>query len=193
MYPSVFYSSNSTSIAMDPFSHYMIAYFIGKRLKVEHTALLAITLGAWLPDIDAFSIVLGVDAFSRMHGTFTHSLFMPFILAELLAIVFLLYHKRFMLHYIYGGCLIHLATDMALTGSYPLLFPFTNRIISIDPYISFEKWIWAVNFTLMAVGSLVYFIYLLRKGEYPWRIWFDERIFLRNFGKYLVKIAKNSS
>jgi membrane-bound metal-dependent hydrolase YbcI (DUF457 family) len=168
---------------MDPFSHYMFAYTLGKWFKADRQALMGITLGSWLPDIDAISILFGWEVFSKTHPSVTHSLLLGLILAEISTIIFFLFFRKVLFKWIFAGAMTHLALDLGITNSYPLLYPLSRKYYTITPFLPRHSMLWTVMATFFLLFAFSTFIYYIRKGAHPWRIWLDERKILKRFSR----------
>jgi inner membrane protein len=171
---------------VDPFSHYIVAYAAGRKLDININKLRAITLGAVIPDIDGFSIFLGLEAFRNFHGGPFHSILFGLIFALVITLGFYLYSKENVFVWAIVGVAFHLLLDIPNTLGYKLVedglyyfWPFSDSSIALQNVVPDPKiWQLVIMSTIFFL-SLAYFILRAKKGEYAWRIWFDENKLFR--------------
>ncbi len=171
---------------MDPFSHYMVAYAAGRKADISINKMRAITLAAVIPDIDGFSILLGMEAFKSFHGGPFHSILFAVIFAVAIAIGFYLYSKENVVVWTFLGVTFHLLLDIPNTLGYRLredglyyFWPFSDWRIALHNVIP-DPGIWQIIImSTIFFLSLAYFLLCVKKGEFPWRIWLDERKFFK--------------
>jgi membrane-bound metal-dependent hydrolase YbcI (DUF457 family) len=166
---------------MDTISHYMVSFTLGRRYGLHKSEVMALTLGANLPDIDAVSIILGPDAFRDFHGTYTHSIPIGLLLALAFSIPFFLYYRKQVFHFIFGGVLMHLLLDVVNMMS-PMnprtltpFLPFSDLGINIPAAPPYSTAVWAITVSSILVVSISLLIKYVKNGDHPWRIWVDER------------------
>lgn len=172
---------------MDPFSHYMIPYIVGRKADISVNKMRAITLGGVIPDVDSVSIVFGLEAFKDFHGGPVHSILVGFILALIIALAFYMYARENVLLWSTIGVFFHLLLDIPNTLNYELsidglryLWPFSDYRIALQNVVPYPEAGHLLIVALIFGLSIVYFVKLAKKDEYPWRIWFDEK---KLFGK----------
>lgn len=171
---------------MDPFSHYMVAYVAGRKANASLNKMRAITLAAVIPDIDGFSIFLGIQAFRDIHGGPVHSLLIGVVLALIITLGFYVYSRENVALFAFSGVFIHLALDIPNTLGYVrpqdglhYFWPFSDYAISLQNHVP-DAGIWhIVIISAIFILCMVFFLLLVRKREYAWRIWLDERKFLK--------------
>jgi membrane-bound metal-dependent hydrolase YbcI (DUF457 family) len=172
---------------VDPFSHYMIPYIVGRKANISVNKMRAVTLAGVIPDIDSVSIVFGLEAFKDFHGGPVHSILVGLILALIIALGFYLYTRENVLLWSIIGVFFHLLLDIPNTLNYELsidglryLWPFSDYKIALQNVVPYPEAWHLVILTLIFGFSMVYFLVHVRKGEYAWRIWFNEN---KLFGK----------
>jgi membrane-bound metal-dependent hydrolase YbcI (DUF457 family) len=160
----------------------MVAYFAGRKADVSVNKMRAITLAAVIPDADSISIVFGLEAFKNFHGGPVHSILIALILALVIALGFYLYTRENVLLWSIIGVFFHLLLDIPNTLGYQLwfeglryLWPFSDYRIALQNVIPYAEAWHLLILTLIFGLSMVYFIILAKKDDYPWRIWFDEK------------------
>ena len=167
---------------MDPLTHYMFAYTLGRKWKLERPQLKALTFAALLPDIDVISILLGIELFVEFHGTITHSIAVALLLSFILSFIFFLYYRKNVVPFAILGVGMHLLLDF-LPTLWPrwghvgmiLLYPFSSQEIALRGVIPYSLLIGVVSVILLTLLSFYALLFFMRKNEYPWRIWIDER------------------
>ncbi|MCK4444159.1 MAG: metal-dependent hydrolase [Thermoplasmata archaeon] len=167
---------------MDPFSHYMVAYATGRKADIGINKMRAMTLAAVIPDIDGFSIIFGLEAFKDFHGGPVHSILIGVIMALIITLGFYLFTKENVIIWSFLGVTYHLLLDIPNTLGYKLaedglfyLWPFSDSRIALQNVVP-DPVIWQIVIvSIIFFSSLAYFLLGVRKGEYAWRIWFDER------------------
>lgn len=70
---------------MDPLTHYLAGYLLGRHRGLSSAGMRAVTLCALLPDIDAIAVLSGWSALCALHRTATHSLLGALIIALVVA------------------------------------------------------------------------------------------------------------
>lgn len=167
---------------MDPFSHYMVTYAVGRKADVSINKMRAITLAGVIPDFDGFSIIFGFEAFRNFHGGPFHSILVASILALAITLGFYLFTKENVALFVFIGVFFHLLLDIPNTLGYQLaaeglyyLWPFSDYRIALQNVVP-EPRIWQIIImSIIFFLSLAYFLMRVKKGEYAWRIWIDER------------------
>lgn len=178
---------------MDPLTHYMWAYALGKKNKLDKTDMQALTFSAFLPDIDVFTIIFGLEFAREFHGTVTHSLLVAILLSCITSMIFLIIYRKIVFHYCLIGITMHLLLDMSMTlmpkwrdEGMILLYPFSLQRFALRNYVPHSTIMGIIIMGLLFIIA-VYLLYIYTKKEdYPWRIWIDER-------KILQFIKKNES
>ncbi len=167
---------------MDPFSHYMVAYAAGRKMDISINKMRAITLAGVSPDFDGFSIIFGFEAFRNFHGGPFHSILVALILAMAITVGFYLFTRENVALFAVIGVFFHLLLDIPNTLGYKLaedalhyLWPFSDYRVALQNVVP-EPRIWQiVIMSIVFFLCLAYFLMLVRKREYAWRIWIDER------------------
>jgi membrane-bound metal-dependent hydrolase YbcI (DUF457 family) len=163
----------------------MVSFVIGRKVSMGNPELMAFTLGSVLPDIDAVAVVGGIDTFRNIHGSYTHSFTIGFLLALVVALAFFIYYKRNVLFYAFGGILMHLVLDIPNMISpvrariAQLFLPFSDYGIAIPSFQPLQTAVWAVVASAILVFSLYFLFAYIKKGDHPWRIWIDDRKIIR--------------
>ena len=162
---------------MDPVSHYLFAWFIGRDLKIERVYCRVLVLGGLLPDIDILSIVFGIEHAREFHGTLTHSIFIA--IASALALAFLsglIFRIDFWRsgEYAVLGVTSHIFLDVFNVSSFAkfggrFLWPLYTRSLFLREFIAFEyaNAIYFAILLLLLLGG----VYFILKKIYPWSIW----------------------
>lgn len=176
---------------MDPITHYMLAYTLGRNINIKKPQLKALTLSAILLDIDVFTIILGWNFVLNFHGTIVHSFTIAIILSIILSMIFHIYYKKNVFVYALIGVFMHLLLDFIQT-SFPkwrhdmvLLFPFSKEEFALRYFIPFPTIIGLIMVSSLFLFSLFLLYRYVKMGEYPWRLWIDERR-----GIKLIKMLK---
>lgn len=162
---------------MDPLSHYLFAWLIGRKLKIERVYCRVLVLGGLLPDIDILSIVFGIEYAREFHGTMTHSIFIAIALALALAFLSGLIFRIELWRsseYAVLGVVIHIFLDVFNVSSFAkfggrFLWPLYPRSLFIREFVTFEyaNAIYLAILLLLLLGG----VYLILKKIYPWSIW----------------------
>ncbi|MFQ5883653.1 MAG: metal-dependent hydrolase [Thermoplasmata archaeon] len=169
---------------VDPFSHYIVAYAAGRKANVSLNKMRALTLAAVIPDIDGFSIFMGIQAFHDIHGGPVHSFLIGVVLALVITLGFYIYSKENVALCAFTGVFLHFALDVPNTLGYTratdglfFFWPFSDFAIDLQNHVPGAAiWHIVVVSTIFILCTL-FFLLLVRKGEYAWRIWLDERKF----------------
>jgi len=162
---------------MDPISHYLFAWFIGRKLRIERAYHRVIVLAGLLPDIDALSIVFGIEYVREFHGTLTHSIFVAVLLALALALLLELTFKvEFLRSSVYAvlGVASHVFLDIFNVSSFAkyggrFLWPVYAGSLFLREFIALE-YANTVHLTVLMLLLLGGGYFILKK-IYPWRIW----------------------
>ncbi len=166
---------------MDPFTHYMAGYVLGRKFSREGWVLRVITFSSLLPDADAASVVFGLDAARSFHGTIMHSLLILPVLAFVLSAVSYAVWRRNVLKWALAGVFLHFVLDLANVVNLPSDAVF-NPVrplagVNVNPMLGyptgFVLWVvlWGGGLSL----SLYWFARYAMVGELPWRVW-SERL-----------------
>ena len=164
---------------MDLISHYIIAFLIGRKLDLDDHRLQALTLGALILDIDVI-YYLFPGSIIPTHGTLTHTLLGAVLFGVLGTAAMWRWKRKFLGSWVAVGIISHFMLDMLNTisvydGGKRLLFPITDTVYSLEPFVPNPILVWAIisaaifSFCLVMAGKLTL------EGEPPWRIWYDER------------------
>jgi hypothetical protein len=152
----------------------MLAWLIGRRMKLKRPAYRALTLASLLPDIDAVTLIFGMDFLLKYHATLSHSLVLWLLLA--LTVSPLLRSWRIPLALLLGAYL-HILVDILLNtgiifrGGVWCLWPFSEAECLLAyhinvPTIAFRAVY--ISLEILLYSAAIYFIW---KREYPWEIW----------------------
>jgi len=166
---------------MDPLSHYLFAWFIGRKLRIERAYHRVLVLGGLLPDIDALSIVFGIEYVREFHGALTHSIFVALPLALALALLLeLIFEVEFWRSSLYAalGVASHIFLDIFNVSSLAkyggrFLWPMYTRNLFLREFIALE-YANAVYITVLMLLLLGGGYFILKK-IYPWSIWLKGR------------------
>lgn len=158
---------------MDPISHYMISWLVGRKLNLGKRVFRAFLLSSLMPDIDVMLLLLGTDYMSKYHGTFTHSAFVAPVFAILIAFFIGSEFKRtvpFALFGVYLHIIIDSLVNTALVfkAGNPCLWPLSDAkclLIYNVPSLSEEVLFIKIFLTVVLYGLC---IYAVKKEEYPW-------------------------
>jgi membrane-bound metal-dependent hydrolase YbcI (DUF457 family) len=161
---------------MDWITHYMVAFILGRKMGLERNEMMAITLGALVLDFDViFYLIPGLS-----HGTFTHTI-VGMVLLGLAATLAMYGWKKVMLGAWIGlGILTHITLGMVNTFSIfedgkVFFFPFSETVYTLEPLVQNPLLVWAViSAALFSFSFVMLGIYII-EGDYPWRVWYDER------------------
>jgi hypothetical protein len=167
---------------MDPLTHYMFAYSLGRKWNLQRPQLKALTFAMLMPDLDVLSILFGFEFFVEFHGTITHSIAVALLLALVLSLILFLYYRKNVVIYAIIGVSMHLLFDFIPT-LWPrwghvgmiLLYPFSTNEITLQGIVPYSLLIGVVSVILLTMLSLYALLFFMKKNEYPWRIWIDER------------------
>ena len=160
---------------MDPVSHYMISWLIGKKLNLRRKKYRAFLIGSIIPDIDVLTIFLGLSAFLNYHSTVTHSFLVGFILALAISVAF----KEGILPYALAGILLHFFIDIAINtgiifqGGCPLFWPFSNVKCLLVYHTNVPVTALRIVYFLIAFAMYLIALYYILKKDYPWRIFLE--------------------
>jgi len=162
---------------MDPLSHYLFVWFIGRKLQIERVYYKVLVLGGLLPDIDALSIVFGIEYAREFHGTVTHSIFVALLLAIALALLLkLIFKVEFWRSSMYAvlGVVSHIFLDIFNVTSFAkyggrFLWPIYDGSLFLREFIALEyaNAVYLTALLLLILGG----VYFILKKIYPWSIW----------------------
>jgi hypothetical protein len=192
-----YYDNTDRGHAMDPLTHYLAGYLLGRHRGVSNAGVCAITLCALLPDIDAIAVLGGWNALCVLHRTATHSLLGALIIALVVTAGLALWTGKdqalHLLPWCLGGALSHVLLD---------LFSYKTSLLTIvgvaaaqtrPEYLEGLQLFWplsearfsVVNLGLLSqestnVAMLVIFclfagsmLAVTMQGSRPWRVWTD--------------------
>jgi len=162
---------------MDPLSHYLFAWFVGRRLQIERVYYRVLVLGGLLPDIDTLSIVFGIEYAREFHGTLTHSVFIALPLALALAFLSkLIFRIEFWRSSEYAvlGVASHIFLDIFNVSSFAkyggrFLWPIYPRSLFLREFVApeYANAIYLTILLLLLLGG----VHFILKKIYPWSIW----------------------
>jgi len=171
------YSGYRVTSIMDPISHYLFAWFIGRKLRIERVYYRVLVLGGLLPDIDALSIIFGIEYVRKFHGTGTHSIFVALLLALALALLLqLIFKVEFWRSSMYAvlGVASHIFLDIFNVSSFAkygerFLWPIYTGSLFLREFIALEyaNAVYLTILLLLLLGG----VYFILKKIYPWSIW----------------------
>jgi len=177
---------------MNPITHYIAGYFIGKRAGLDKHGLRALTFLAVIPDIDFIFIIGGTEGIYGLHRTLTHSLLAAVIFTAVVVVIYRFKRGRAealkLLPFALLSSLSHLALDLVSFGrsslSYlgqqtrpaylegvELFWPLSETrygIVSAD--IATQLVVTSFMLVMIAL-TFAYIAYLYRKGEKAWTVW----------------------
>jgi len=168
---------------MDPLSHYMFAWLIGRRLRLEAGYLKVFLILALIPDFDVASVVFGYQAAREFHGTLTHTFFIAFLLATVATAGFArIFRTGFLQTFKYGvlGVATHFLLDFFNLSTYSnkgqgrFLWPIYQDTLYLGMLLGIPlEYSTAIYFAIFI--SMVFAVsYYWRKGEPPWNVWFPK-------------------
>jgi len=182
---------------MDPVTHYMAGYFLGRRKGASKEQLMLLTLASTLPDLDAVFILGGVDAFSSFHRGFTHSIIGSLIIIVALTALYMYLTKgkswTRVGYWVSLGVGSHLVLDMfTLDRSFFQILRFHDLPPTMDHYKGVSL-LWPLSdakFSLVSMNfigqvmanvlvvvlfilAVAYAIRRIRQNDRPWEIWTD--------------------
>ena len=182
---------------MDPLTHYITGYFMGRRSQLGDAGVRAVTFCALLPDIDTIGAVAGWDALFTLHRTATHSLIGALVIAMLVTVGFAVWRDRAQAVQLLPWCVLG-----ALSHIFLDLFSFKTSLLTIlgvaaaqtgPAYLEGVQLFWPIStarFSFVTVGLLsqgatdivMLAIFCLLtgsllgetiRGSRPWRLWTD--------------------
>jgi len=111
---------------MDPLTHYMAGYILGRRGNAGEASIRVITLCALLPDIDTLVLIGGWDTLCGLHRTVTHSLLSALVIALIMTAGFASWKGKNKALHILPWCMVG-------TLSHPFLdmFSYNTSFLSI--------------------------------------------------------------
>lgn len=159
----------------DPFTHYVFAYLLGKRLRLQEAQMGVFLVLTFVPDFDVITVLLGLDFMRNFHGTITHTVFVSLALG---AVTLLVLSRLFrtsakkMLPYFSIPILAHLALDFLASGTgRPYLWPLDAGRYSL-PALFGQEFAMPAYAALLALALGIAVLLALRK-EYLWGPWVD--------------------
>ncbi|MBN1456204.1 MAG: metal-dependent hydrolase [Methanomicrobia archaeon] len=180
---------------MDPLTHYIAGYFLGRRSQLGDAGIRAVTLCALLPDIDMIGAVAGWDALCELHRTATHSLLGALLIAVLVTVGFAVCRDKAqalqLLPWCVLGTLSHLFLDL-FSFKTSLLSIFGVAAAQVGPeYLAGIELFWPLSTArfsfvtagllsqeFMNIAMLVIFSLVIggvvseaRRGTAPWHAW----------------------
>ncbi len=164
---------------MDPVSHYMISWIIGKKLKLEKNVYRAFLIASLIPDIDVVTIVFGFDFLLKNHATASHSIIAGLIFASVISLFFRDFKK--ILPFALLGVFLHLFIDILVNtaiifqGGCTLLWPFSDMKFLLSYHVDIPVIVFRSVYVLVALVMYSSALYYIRKKDYPWSIWMDAR------------------
>jgi len=162
---------------MDPVSHYIFAWLIGRKLRIGWVQYRVLVFGGLLPDIDILSIAFGIEHAREFHGTVTHSIFIAALLALTFALLLeLIFKAEFLRSSVYAvlGVASHIFLDIFNVSSFAkhggrFLWPIYAESLFLREFISLEyaNAVYLTTLLLLLLGGA----YFILKKIYPWSIW----------------------
>jgi membrane-bound metal-dependent hydrolase YbcI (DUF457 family) len=182
---------------MDPLTHYITGYFLGRRSQLGDAGVRAVTLCALLPDVDALCVLAGWDTLCVLHRTATHSLIGAAVIIMLVAVGFAVWRDKAQALQLLPWCVLGTLSHLFLD-----LFSFKTSLLTIfgvaaaeagPEYLEGVQLFWplstarfsVVNLGLLSQGGtnivmLAIFCMLTGsllgetiRGSRPWRLWTD--------------------
>ncbi len=101
---------------MDPFTHYMIGFAIGKKMKIDRFGMKCMVICSLLPDIDVFSLFLGYDFATSFHGTVTHSFLFALLTAGVMEVICFVKRGQHLFHIAFAAMSLHILLDIPQTA-----------------------------------------------------------------------------
>lgn len=170
------YINVQNNTAMDPISHYMLAWLLGRKLNLEKRVFRVFLLSSLIPDIDVLFLLLGTDSVLKYHGTFTHSVFVVPVLAVLIALAMGPDFRTAIPYALFGGYL-HVIIDSLINTAIvfkagnPCLWPVSDAkclLVYNVPPLAEEVMALKILLTAVLYGLGIYYI---KKKDYPWKVW----------------------
>ena len=146
---------------MDPLTHYIAGYFLGRRSQLGDAGVRAVTLCALLPDIDMLGAVAGWDTLCVLHRTATHSFLGAAVIAVLVAMGFAVRRNKAQALQLLPWCALGTLTHLFLD-----LFSFKTSLLTIlgvaaaqtgPAYLEGVQLFWPIStarFSFVTVGLL---------------------------------------
>lgn len=157
----------------DPFTHYVFAYLLGKRLGLQEVQMRVFLILTFVPDFDVIAIFFGLDFLRSFHGTVTHAILVSLLLGLATLIpLSKIFHARIrpMLPYFALPILLHLALDFFTAGmGRPYLWPLDAGGYSL-PALFGQEFALPAYAALFALALGIAVLLALRK-EYLWGPW----------------------
>jgi membrane-bound metal-dependent hydrolase YbcI (DUF457 family) len=162
---------------VDWITHYLVAFIIGRRFRLDKERMMAITLGALILDVD---IVLYLLPGSLSHGTFTHTLGGALALGAICTFAIYAWKRKWAAPWIALGAFSHISLDMINTLSVfddgkQLLYPLSDMVFCLKEYVPYPDLVWAVLTAAVFSFSITMLAIYIYQKDYPWRVWYDER------------------
>ena len=165
---------------MDPLSHYMFAWFIGRRLRLADGYLKSFLFLALLPDFDVVSVIFGLQVAGDFHGTVTHSIFIALPLGILVSIILARVLRVGTLPALkYGGLAVatHLLLDVFNLGIYlnkgQFLWPVYQNTLFLRSVLNIPFQLSLVVYLTIFLSMVIAALHFWKKKDPPWRVWFE--------------------
>jgi membrane-bound metal-dependent hydrolase YbcI (DUF457 family) len=182
---------------MDPLTHYMAGYILGRRGNAGEAGIRAITLCAMLPDIDTLVLVGGWDTLCGLHRTATHSLLSALVIALIMTAGFASWKGKNKALHILPWCMVgalsHLFLDMFSYNTSFLSIFGVAAAQSKPAYLEGVQLFWPLSearYSVVNLGMLsqestnvmmiaIFCLFVgsmlggTLKGSKPWSIWTD--------------------
>lgn len=137
---------------MDPVTHGLASFTLSRACfpRAPRLAVAAILLAGTVADLDHLSSLFGPSAFFAAHRTITHSLVGAFLIAVLIAGIYILFGHRFAAKLTSGPTIIlaaflaavlHVALDVCQSEGVALLWPLRDTRYSLDWIARIDPWI----------------------------------------------------
>ena len=173
---------------MEWFSHYIYAFFAGRKVGLDKLEMRALLIGSVLPDVDFIVGIWGLEYFRQYHKAFTHSIFTAPLLGILLTLFLLLLYKRNFIVPIMIGIYSHLFLDIfslpkssleylfpdaafnsrEYPGGCAFFWPFTSEKYSLYELLGRPDLLMVMIFFSVFLGALFIFFYYIKRGIKPW-------------------------
>lgn len=171
---------------MDWFSHYTLAFGLGRKLKLTKSKMKALLICSLIPDIDFLLVLFGTSAFFKYHKGITHSVFTGLLLALVVALLFYITTKENVMGAALIGIASHLVLDLVMMGKS------VTRYVGNSAEIAYEKgvaWFWPFSsyrfdlaqvlpgwlasalFIAVLLFSICVLVHFWKKKDYPWSPW----------------------
>ncbi len=182
---------------MDPLTHYMAGYFVGRRAGADAAGIRAVTLSAVAADADFIMILGGLEVMGRWHRSVTHSLLGALLIGLLVAAGYSHWKGRRSAVRILPWCILGAASHVLLD-----MFTYFRSVLTVlgvtgsaatPEYLGGVMLFWPLSsarYNLVDLGvlgpgangaamlalfclSVAYIFWRAGRGDYVWRVWTD--------------------